>query len=179
MLRQVTAVIFVVVLMAGEAIAAPAAKVGVVDLKRAVAECKEGVAARAELLKKSEQFNAELKVMQADFEKTRAELEKETASLSADARTDKELQLQKKLRAYQNRQREDQEELKQVEASQLNKLVNRLGAIMGKIGNDGNFGVILDRNTGVLYTGKEIDITTLLIQRADAEFGKLRAVNEK
>lgn len=177
MMRTVTLCILALVLMAGQALAAPAAKVAVVDLKRAVAECKEGVAARAELLKETEQFNAELKVMLAEFEKMRAELEKDASKLSGDVRAEKEALLQKKGREYQNRQREALEEVKQLEADYLKKIVNKLGVIMGKIGDEGKFGVILDRNAGVFYTGKEMDITPLLIQRADAEFGKPQARN--
>jgi outer membrane protein len=157
---------------AGQAIAAPAAKVGVVDLKRAVAECKEGAAARADLLQKAEQLNAELKTMQSEYEKLRAELEKDSAKLSADDRAEKEKLLQKRGRDLQNRQRDAQDDLKQIESDYVKKVMNRLGVIMGKIGDEGKFTVILDRSSGVFYVGKEIDITAQLVQRADEEFGK-------
>jgi outer membrane protein len=178
MRRLFVTFVFVLAMTSGPASAAPAVKIGVVDLKRAVAECKEGVAVRATLLKKTEQLNAELKVMLADYEKMRVELEKGSANLSADARSEKELLLQKKARDYQNRQREDQEELKQMESSYLKKILSRLNVIIGEIGDERNFAVVLDRNTDVFYVGKEIDVTPLLIQRADEEFGKLQARNE-
>jgi Skp family chaperone for outer membrane proteins len=49
--------------------AAPAVKLGAVDLQRAVKECREGVAVRADLQKKIEQFNAELKLLQVDYQR--------------------------------------------------------------------------------------------------------------
>jgi Skp family chaperone for outer membrane proteins len=70
--------------------AAPALKLGAVDLQRAVKECKEGVATRADLQRKVELFNAEIKVLQVDFQSLSAELDKEGAKLSVDQGTEKE-----------------------------------------------------------------------------------------
>lgn len=177
MMRFIAA-FFLLVMLSGQAVAAAAPKVGVVDLKRAVTECKEGVAARANLLKITEQLNAELKVLQADYEKMRAEFEKNVTKISADARAEKEMEFRKKSREYQNRQSEAQEELKQIESNYLKKIAGRLSAIMTELGDEGKFSVILDRNANVFYVGKEIDITPLLIQRADVAFEKMQAKNE-
>jgi outer membrane protein len=158
--------------------AAPALKLGAVDLQRTVKECREGIAARAELQKKTEQFNAELKVLQVEYQRLSAELEKDGGKLSVERRAEREGALRKKEREFQNRQREAQEEVKQMESDSLKRLVNRLGVIMAKIGDEGKFTAILDRNNGMFYAGKEIDITSLLIQRADDEFVRQRGKNE-
>jgi outer membrane protein len=171
--------IFAMLISVTQAFAAPALKLGAVDLQRAVKECKEGVAARADLQRKAEQFNAELKVLQVDFQRLSAESDKEGAKLSVDGRADKEAALQKKGREYQNRQREAQEEVKQMESDYLKRLVNRLGVILARIGDEGKFTAILDRNNGLFYAGKEIDITSLLIQRADDEFARRHGKNEE
>ena len=162
--------VFGLLIMATQASAAPPLKLGSVDLQRAVKECREGVAARADLQKKIEKFNAELKVMQVDYQRMSSELEKDGSKYSSDRRAEKEASLQKKGRELQNRQREAQEEVKQLESDYLKRLVSRLGAIMAKIGDEGKFSAILDRNNGLFYAGNEIDITSLLIQRADNEF---------
>ncbi|TWJ19081.1 OmpH family outer membrane protein [Geobacter argillaceus] len=167
--RFISALIFLSVVTAGQAQASTPLKIGVVDLQRAVSESKEGIAARADLLKKTEQFNAELKVLLADFEKMRAEFDKDSAKLSADERAEKEKLLQKKGREFQSRQREAQEELKQIEADYLKKLLARLGTLMTKLGSEGNYSVVLDRAAGVYYFGKEVDVTAQLVQRADDE----------
>ena len=151
------------------ALAAAASTIAVVDLQRAVTECREGIDARAELLKKTEQYNAELKVLLADFEKMRAEAEKDAARMSADERAEKEKQLQKKSREFQNRQREAQEELKQTEADFIKRITTRLGTILAKIGDEGDYTAILDRNSGVFYTGKSADLTPLLVMRANEQ----------
>lgn len=172
MKRTFAAIVFMLVTSVGQAFAAPAVKIGVVDLQKAVSQCKSGIAARAELLKKTEEFNSELKILKADFEKLRTEFEKDTAKLTDESRFEKEKQLLKMNRDLQNRQRDAQEEVKQLESDYLKKVVNRLGVVLGKIGDEGNFSAILDKNAGVFYTGKEIDITPLLVKRADEESGK-------
>jgi outer membrane protein len=179
MKKLFTMFVFVLLIPATQAFAAPALKLGAVDLQRAVKECREGIAARADLQKKAEKFNAELKVLQVDYQRMSTELEKDGSKLSADSRAEKEATLQKKGREYQNRQREAQEEVKQMESDYLKRLVNRLGVIMARIGDEGKFSAILDRNNGLFYAGKELDITSLLIQRADDEFARQRGKNEE
>jgi outer membrane protein len=172
MFRSIITFLFLSLVITGQAIAAPAVKVGVVDLQRAVSECREGIAARADVQKKTEQYNSELKVKLADIEKIRTELEKNTGKLSADDRASGEKLLQKKMREFQNRQQEAKEELKQLESEYLKKIINKFGALIGKIGEDGKFSAILDRSAGVLYFGKETDVTAQLVQLADADYSK-------
>lgn len=157
---------------AGPVLASSGGQIAAVDLQRAVSESKEGMAARADLLKKTEQFNADLKVMLAEIEKSRAEFEKVAPTLSVEERAEKELALQKKGRDFQNRQREAQEELKQLESDHLKKLLAKFRVVMAKMGEEDHYAVILDRSVGVFYTGKEIDITAQLIQRADKDYGR-------
>jgi len=159
-------------LASGVAYAAPQINIGTVDLQRAVSESKEGAADRASLLKKGEVLKTELKVLLEAAEKLKAELEKGSDKLSADERAEKTRLLQKKGRDFQNRQREAQEELKQVENDYLKKLLAKFGTILKKIGDDDNFTVILDRNAGVFYAGSKTDVTPALVKRADDEYQK-------
>ncbi|HBG08297.1 MAG: hypothetical protein A2075_11675 [Geobacteraceae bacterium GWC2_58_44] len=164
--------ILAALLATGAAHAAPVEKIGTVDLQRAVSESKEGAAARADLLKQTELLNAELKVLLAEAEKLRTELDKGSDTMSADERAEKSRLLQKKGRDFQNRQREAQEELKQIESDHLKKLVAKLGVILAKIGEEEKFSVILDKNTGVFYAGGQTDVTPTLVKKADKEYQK-------
>jgi Skp family chaperone for outer membrane proteins len=171
-MKRLAVALFVTTLTATQAFATPAPKIAVVDLQRAVTECRDGVDAKAELLKKTEQYNADLKVLLADFEKMRAEAEKDAAKLTADERAEREKLLQKKSREFQNRQREAQEEVKQIEADHLKRITTRLGAILARIGEDGEYTAILDRNNGVFYTDKEADLTPQLVKLANERSSK-------
>lgn len=172
MKRTLAAGILATLLVTGAAHAAPAEKIGTVDLQRAVSESKEGAAARALLLKQTDAFNVELKTLLAEFERLQAELEKSAGAMSEDERAEKSRLLQKKGRDFQNRQREAQEELKQIESDHLKKLVAKLGALLAKIGEEENFSVILDKKSGVFYAGERTDVTPKLVKKADQEFQK-------
>lgn len=172
MKRTIVALALTSIIAAVPAFAAQDQKIGVVDLQRAVSETKEGVAARADIFKKTEQLNNELKGIQGDFEKIKADLEKNGASMKADVRAEKEGQLQQKSRDFQKRQRDAQEEIKQMEADLLQKMINRLSLLMGKIGDEGNYAVIIEQSAGMRYYSKNVDITPLLIKKADETFGR-------
>ncbi|MEI7817501.1 MAG: OmpH family outer membrane protein [Desulfuromonadales bacterium] len=172
MKRTIAALVLTAIVAVTPAFADSSQKIGVVDLQRAVSETKEGVAARADIFKKTEQLNNELKSIQGDFEKLKAELEKEGTGMKAEARAEKESRLQQKSRDFQKRQRDAQDEIKQMEADLLQKMINRLSLLMGKIGDEGNYAVIIEQSVGMRYYNKNVDITPLLIKKADETYGK-------
>jgi len=152
--------------------AASEQKIGIVDLQRAVSESKEGKAAQSEILKKTEQFNNELKGIQGDFEKLKAELEKDGSSMKDEVRAEKERQLQQKSRDFQKRQRDAQEELKQIDADLLQGMIARLSLLIGKIGEEEGYSLIIEQGAGVRFFSKKIDVTPLMIKKADEMYGK-------
>jgi outer membrane protein len=171
-MKQIIAALALFAIIALPPFAAASDKIGVVDMQRAVSETKEGVAARNDILKKTEQLNNELKRIQTDFEKVKGELEKGGATMKADVRAEKERQLQQKGRDFQKRQRDAQEEIKQMEADLLQKLINKLSLLLGKIGDEGGYALITDLSGGVRFYSKSVDITPLLIKKADETYGK-------
>jgi outer membrane protein len=147
-------------------------KIGIVDMQRAVSETREGGDARAVIFKRTEKLNNELKGIQSDFEKLKTELEKEGAAMKAETRADKERLLQQKSRDFQKRQRDAQEELKQLDADLLQSMINRFSLLLGKIGEENAYDLILDQSAGVRFFNKKIDVTPLLIKKADETFAK-------
>ena len=169
-MRFFVALVLALLAVSSHSYAASESRIGTVDLQRAVTESREGGVARAELLKKTEQLNAELKQLLAEADKVRGELEKEGEKMREEERAEKQRLLQKKAREFQLRQAEAQEELKQTESAALKKIVGKFGVILNKIGADGDYAAILDRNSGVFYAGKKNDVTPLLVQQADKEY---------
>ena len=172
MKQIIPALILSISIFSATAFAAPDIKIGVVDLQRAVSETKEGAAARTEIFKKTEQLNNELKGILSDFETQKAELEKSGSTMKVEDHAEKERQLQLKSRHYQKRQRDAQEELKEMDADLLQKMINKLSLLMKKIGEEGDYAVIIDQSAGMRYFSKKVDITPLLIKKADEAYGK-------
>ena len=156
-----------------QAVSAVPQKIGVIDLQRAISESKAGIAARAIIIQKTEQINADLKFQLADIEKLRAEFEKDAAKLSPEAKLEKDRLIQKKSRDLQNRQREAQEEVKQMEADSLNRILNHLGGILAKFGDDGGYAIIIERGASTTYFNKQVDVTPIIVKMSDAENAKV------
>ena len=136
-------------------------------MQRAISESKAGIAARAVIISKTEQLNAELKYQLAEIEKMKAEFERDSAKLSPEAKLEKERLIQKKSRDLQNRQREAQEEIKQIEADTLNKIISHLGGILAKLCDDGGYAVIIERSAVTTYFNKQVDITSRVVKISD------------
>jgi outer membrane protein len=166
-MKSIIALVLAIIVVSTPVMAAPPEKIGVVDLQRAVSASKEGVAARNDIMVKTEQLNNKLKTIQAEFAQLKAELEKDGATMKAEVRAEKEQQLLQKARDFQKRQRDAQEEIKQMEEDSLQKLVAKMAGLMGKIGDEGGYAVILEQSAGVRYFNKSVDITPLLVQKAD------------
>ncbi len=172
-MKRIVAMLFAVLIVGcGQTWAAWGAKIGVVDLQKAVSECRSGANARAVLLKRTEELNDELKAKLAELEKEKTAFDKDASRLSESARAEKERRLQKTGRELQDRRRDAQEEVKQLEADSLRKVVGQLNDLMARIGVEGGYAAILDKRNGVFYSSGEIDLTSALIKRADAEYGK-------
>lgn len=171
-MKRIVTALALCAFIAVPAFAASGEKIGVVDMQRAVSETKEGVAARNDIFKKTEQLNNELKTSQADFEKLKSTIEKDGAAMKPDVRVEKERLLQQKSRDIQKRQRDGQEEVKLMEAELLEKLINKLSLLMGKIGDEGEYTLIVEQASGVRYHNKKNDITQQLIKKADEAYKK-------
>jgi outer membrane protein len=164
----------VILLVSSAAFAATPPKIGVVDLQRAVSESKAGMAERVKMLQKTDQINAELKLRLAEIEKLKAEFEREASKFTQEVRLEKERLIRKKSRDLQNLQRESQEEIKQIEADSLNKILNHLGGILGRLGDEGGYAIILEKGGGTTYFSKQVDVTPLLIKMSDEEDDRAR-----
>jgi outer membrane protein len=172
-MKKVMILFFVVLCSwAGQASASPSVRIGVVDLQKVVLQCREGVDDRARLLRRTDELNKELKGMLADLQKEKGNLEKDSSKLSVDARAESVEHLKKASRELQERRSDAQDELKRMESGYLKKLLGRLDVLITKIGEEGGYTAILDKKNGVFYASNNIDLTSLLIKRADAVYGK-------
>ena len=172
MKRTFAAIAIAMTVAATPVFAAPDVKIGVVDLQRAVNDTKEGAALRAEIAKKTTVLNYDLKGLQIDFDKLKGELDKDGASMTAEKRAAKEHQLLAKRREFQKRQRDAQEEIKQLENDLVQELLGKFATLTAKIGEEGKYTLILDNSANVRYLGKGVDITPALIKKSDEGFAK-------
>jgi len=145
-------------------------KIGSVEIQRAVNECSAGKEAKVALTKEVEKFQGLVAEKQKELQGMKESLEKQGLMLTPEARTAREKELQTRLRDFQRWGEDVQNELNQRRAEMERNIFIGLQKVIQKLGADGGYTLILEKNENiVLFTSKSIDITDLVIKAFDAQ----------
>lgn len=162
----------IVALIALLLLAAPAlaeTKIAYVDLQKALNLSKAGVAAKSEIAAQVKKYEAEFKAKQEDLKKLKADLEKQAVLLSDSAKAQKEHDFQQTVKELQRFQKDVKEELQLKDNEHTKRILNQLFEILQKLGKDGGYSMIVEKNEGaVIYADESIDLTDELIKAFDA-----------
>jgi len=152
-----------------------AMRVGYVDLQRILARSQAGVQAREQLEKEKVGMQKQLDGHKVELDKLRDELEKKGQLLSADARRDKQDQLERKLRDAQRLAGDLEKELQRKEQNMGAKILRELEGIFTRVGKEKGYAMILERRqAGVVYGAPEVDVTEEVIKAFDDEMRKAK-----
>lgn len=162
----------VVALIAMLILAAPAAfaetKIAYVDLQKALNLSKAGAQAKSDISALVKKYEAEFKGKQEELLKKKDELEKQAALLSDSAKAEKEREYQRDVTELQRFQKDVKDELQQKDAEHTKRILNELFEILQKMGEDGKYTMILEKNEGaVIYAAESVDLTDELIKAYD------------
>jgi outer membrane protein len=151
-------------------------KIGVVDLQRAMNETEDGRRAKAQLQRLFKSRQQTLDKRQKELQKMKEDIERQKEVLSRDA-------LQQRLETYQESfvqlqtvYVEYQRELAQKEAELTKVIIERMQAILRRIGQADGYSLIIEVNEGgVIWAPTNQDLTDLVIQRYNSSHGKKRS----
>ncbi len=153
-------------------LAAPAlaeTKIAYVDLQKALNLSKAGVEAKNEIAAQVKKYEAEFKTKQDDLQKLKTELEKQAVLLSDSAKAQKERDFQQNVKELQRFQKDIKEELQLKDAEHTKRILNELFEILQKLGQDGGYSMVIEKNEGaVIYADESVDLTDELIEAFDA-----------
>lgn len=155
-------------------------KIGVVDLIKSLNESDAGKKAKAdlEILIKTKQ--AAIDEKGKEIEKLKSDLEKQSSVLSADARKSKEDELEKHIREYQRIVTDSQTDVKKKEGEFTGEILKDLRAIIEKIGQEGNYTMIIENAEGIiLYSKPDQNLTEQVIKKYNESKGKAKAKDTK
>ncbi len=142
----------------------PAVKIGVVDVDQALNSTDEGKAAREEFSRKQREAEAEVQPMVDRFRNLQDELKSKRYVLSDEALFDKQVELAELQNKIDNKIKEIEGQLKIEQGKMIAPLRAKLIEIIGEIGKDKGFTLILGRDApGVMYTREALDITDMVI----------------
>jgi len=156
--------------------ASPAStRVAYIDVQRVLTRSAAGVAAREALEKDRASMQKEMDAKRQELEKIRDELEKRGPLMTADARREKEEQLERKRRDATRLADDFQRELQRKEQQLGSKVLQDLVGLIERYGKQKGYQMIVEkRGAGLIYGAPELDITDEIIRSYDQEAATLK-----
>jgi outer membrane protein len=167
------AVVFIVCSVLAMAFSSPVAatdplKIGYVDMQRALNQCEAGQEAKKLITAEVEKMQKNLMSKQKEVEKLKEDLEKRGSVMAENIRREKERDYQAKLRDLQRIQRDFEEDLRRKDREVTDKVLLDLAKIIKKIGEDGKYTMILERNQPtIIYISGALELTDEVIKIAN------------
>lgn len=142
------------------------AKIGVVDMEEAVNNTKAGKRAQAELKRKVEKYEKELKTTRDKIQKLQKELENSAMLLKPEAKITKQRDLERMVRQFQERQRDASQDMNAAQREAFKPILQKMRGIISEIGKKGGYALVTETRT-VLYAPNSANITNQVIAAYD------------
>jgi len=148
----------------------PATRVGFIDLSRVLARSAAGVAAREQLEKEKVSMEREMETKRQGLEKLREELEKKGPLMTADARREREDQLERQRREATRLADDFQRELARKEQQLAQRVLQEIAHVVDRVGKQKGYYLIVERRgAGILFAVPDADLTEEIIRAYDQE----------
>ncbi len=161
------ALFFVLTLLPASLLAADTVKIGIIDVQKVLNESETGKKAKYDLeaLIKTKQVSIDEKGKA--IEKSKSDIEKQSSVLSAEARKNKEDELEKLLREYQRIVQDSQAEIKKKEAEFTDSILREIRELIEKTGEEEGYTIIIEKGM-ILFSNKGMDISDTILKKYDA-----------
>jgi len=144
-------------------------KIGYVDARKAINECKAGKEAKNTITATIDKLQDQITGKQNELQNLKESLDRQSSVLTDEARSAKEREYQLKLRESQRWADEIQGDIKQKREELETAISRKLQKVIEKIGTDEGYAIILEKNEKILlFASKAIDLTDRVIKGIDA-----------
>jgi len=153
-------------------------KVGIIHIQNAMLGTKDGQKAAAELQAKFDPTSKRLQGLREEINTLQAELSKGSNTMGEERRRELARQIDQKTRNLNRASEDAQSDFQQEQDKVMQKLGQRMMAVIGKYSRDNGYSLILDvstQQTPVLYAANGIDITQDIVKLYDEESAKAAA----
>jgi outer membrane protein len=163
--RVVVGVMLLAQLIAG--VAHADIKLAYVDIQRALNECHNGKAAKAEFRTRVQRLEGQLEGEQTEVQKLKDELEKKGPLMQPDQRQNLEDDYTRKLRQFQDDYKNSRDELQQRDNEMTGEIVRDIAVVVRQIGIKNGYTMVFEKGS-LLWATSNIDITDQVIRAYDA-----------
>lgn len=148
----------------------PVTRVGVFDSKRVFEGTEEGKRLQKFLNDKREELRASLGSKQQEVRALEQKLGEGEFTLADDKKAEIQKEAQRKLVELNSMEQEAKNNLRlEVEDAQA-QLERKLVEVVGELGREQGFAMILERNTQVVYAADAVDITSMVVERFNRKY---------
>ena len=141
-------------------------KVAYVDMQSAILQTEEGKNAKSKIEKEAEAKKKDLLGQQNDLKKLDDELQAQSAVLSEDAKSTKQKEFQNKLANLQKAQMNFEQEVRQKEMQETQKIFQNLSDIINEVAKKKGYDMVFERGSGaLLYASKIDDLTAEVVNQ--------------
>ena len=144
-----------------------ALKIGTVDLQKALQESKKGKNAKSTLEKEFEAKKKKIDAEQVSIRKMSEEFQKKSLVMSEKARSEKGMEIQQKMGAWQELVQRSQQEIQGREAELTHPILDGLRGMISDLAKKKSLEVVFEANSGLLYVADREDLTQELIKMYD------------
>lgn len=153
-----------VVCLAATSVCAAEAKLGYVDMQRAINGSEQGKEAKEQLAAKVKKYQDEINVKQEDLRKLKEELEKQGMLLSDAARGTKEKDYQNKLKDFQRFTKDAQDELQGKDEELTRRILEGMEKVIQEFGRQKGYTFIFVKNESMLFIDEKADLTEEILK---------------
>ncbi len=139
------------------------AKVGIVDIEKAIKATAAGQKMTKDLQGEFEKKKNEFQKRDTDLRKMFEDLEKKKSLLTEEARQKKAGELQQEQMKFQKEVAESQTTIQKKERDMLEPIAKKMEEIIEKVAKDGSYTAILDRRA-ILWGSKAADLTDVIVK---------------
>ena len=141
-----------------------ATRVALIDFQVAILQTEEGKAAKAKIEKELDSRKKELLAKQAELRKLEDDFEAKRSVLSESDKSAKTRDLQGKLMAFQRSQMALEQEVRQKEMQETQKIFQNLSELVQEYAKKNSFDLVFEKGAGaVLYVARGSDITADIV----------------
>jgi len=142
--------------------------VWVVDMQQIINSSIIGKAARSNIQDESQKREAKLKVLKVEIDQARQDMQKQGALLSAEAREQRMIQLERRERDFERQISDANEELGRKNQAEIGRVVDEIRVAVRKIAEREGMRFVIEKDDRlVLFVKPDFDLTPRIIKQLD------------
>jgi len=161
--------LMVAVLFVATSVSAAEVTLGYVDLQKALSVSQAGQAAKQKMETEIADIEDQVKQRQADLQALQDSLKKQMGMLSDDAKEEKQVEFEQRVRDYQRYVKDKQDEMKSREERYTQKILRELGKQVVALSEKEGVSMMMEKSQ-LVYADPALDYTDKLIEMYDKEY---------